>query len=93
MAQTARKPSQIRIVGGQDMGLGIVKVLDAVFKLAQKHIGLREPIRRLRSDQPSACQLLQPTQSGTSAHLRKLPAAHHQQQLHQEFDFANPTAR
>ena len=75
------------------MGLLIVQVLDAVLHLAQKHIRLRQLQRRIGRQQPGRGQAFEGAERGAGAQLRKLPAAHHLQQLYDEFHFADAAAR
>ena len=87
------QPSQIRIVRGQHMGLLVVQVLNAVFHLAQKYIGRTQGLRGGGGHQSRFGQARQGAQRRAGAQLRKLPAAHHLEQLHGEFNFADPAAR
>ena len=75
------------------MGLLVVQVLDAVLHLAQKHIRLRQLQRRIGRQQPGRGQAFEGAERGAGAQLRKLPAAHHLQQLYDEFDLADTAAR
>ena len=75
------------------MGLLVVQVLDAVLHLAQKNIGLGQLERRVGRQQPRRGQALQGAECGAGAQLRKLPAPHHLQQLHDELELADAAAR
>ena len=74
------------------MGLLVVQVLNAVFDLAQKHIGLGQCVGRGGWHQVGLAQALQGLQCGACAQLRKVTTAHDLQQLHREFNFTNATA-
>ena len=71
----------------------VVQVLDAVLDLAQKHIGLGQGLGGLRRHQFGRGQAWQCVQRGAAAQLGELSAAHHLEQLHGEFDFADAPAR
>ena len=91
-AQGQRNPIQVFVVGGQCMGLLVVQVLNAVFDLAQKHIGFGQRIGGGGGHEVSLAQALQGLQRGACAQLREMAAAHHLQQLHGEFNFSNAAA-
>ena len=91
-AQRARDPVQIFARRGQHMGLLIVQVLDAVLDLAEEDIGLGQRLGALARHQAGARQALQRVQCWARAQFGELAAAHHLQQLHDEFDFADATA-
>ena len=93
VAHGAGNPGQIVVARGQHMGLLVVQVLDAVLHLAQKDVGAGHGVGRLLRHQPGLGQALQGLQRGAAAQLGELPSAHHLQQLHGEFDFADATAR
>ena len=84
---------QVSLVGGQHMGLLVVQVLDAVFHLAQKYIGLCERIGGVLGHEPGAYQALQCAHRRPRAQLGVLAATHHLQQLHGKFDLADSAAR
>ena len=88
-----RDPSQIRIGSGQDVGLLIVQVLDAVLHLAQKHVGIAHGIGCGLRHQSCPHQALQGALGGAGAQLGELTATHHLQELYGKFDFANAPAR
>jgi len=92
-AQRARDPVQVFVLRRQDVGLLIVQVLDAVLDPAQEHVGARQRIGGFGRHQAGAGHAFQRLQRGASAQFGKLPAAHHLQQLHGEFDFADAAAR
>ena len=69
-------PGQVVILGRQHMGLSVVQVLNAVFNLAQKHVGGRQRIGRGRGHQPGPRQARQCIQRGARTQLRELAASH-----------------
>ena len=75
------------------MGLLVVEVLDAVFHLAQKHIGRAQGCGGGLRHEPGLGQARQGADRGAGAQLRKLAAAHHLQQLHRKFNLADAPAR
>ncbi|MPM86619.1 hypothetical protein SDC9_133709 [bioreactor metagenome] len=93
IAQGAGNPQQIIVACGQHMGLLIVQILDAVLHLAQEDIGTAQRIGNLGAHQIGLHQALQRFQRGATAQLGELAAAHHLQQLHDEFDLADAAAR
>ena len=93
ITQGPGNPGQVVVAGGQHMGLLVVEVLDAVLNLAQKHIGRSQSIGCGLGHEPCLGHALQRVQRGARAQLRKLPTAHHLQQLHSEFDLADATTR
>lgn len=82
-------PLQIGRVAGQAVGLLVVQVLNAVFHAAQKHISLVQCLRCVGGHQTGLHQTGQRVQRCALAQLGKLPAAHHLQQLHGEFNFSD----
>ena len=93
IAQGAGNPQQIIVACGQHVGLLVVQVLDAVFHLAQEDVGAAQRIGNLGAHQIGLHQALQGFQRGSAAQLGELAAAHHLQQLHDEFDLADAAAR
>ena len=91
--QRGGNPLQVFIARGQDVRLLVVQVLDAVLYTAQKRVGSRQLLRRFLRHQASTCQALQGLQRRAATQLRKLPTTHHLQQLHDELNLANATAR
>ena len=92
-AQRRGDPRQVSIVGGQQMGLLVIQVLDAVLDLAQNHVGVGQLGRGVRLHQAAGGHPLQAFEGGPGADLRELPTPHHQQQLHDEFNLADAAAR
>ena len=92
VAQGLRNPQQIGIVGGQDMGLLVVQVLDAVLHAAQKDVGLGQRVGTGVRDEFAPRQLRQGVQRGAHAQFGVLAAAHDLQQLHDKFNFADAAA-
>ncbi len=86
-------PGQVVVARGQDVGLLVVQVLDAVLHAAQKDVGACQGVGGLRRHEPGGCQARQCVQRGAAAQFGELPAAHHLQQLHGELDFADAAAR
>ena len=70
---------EVIVLGGQHMGLLVVQVLDAVLNLSQKYISLGHGFCCGSRHQIGLTQALQGFQSGPSAQLGELPAAHHLQ--------------
>ena len=88
----AGNPQQIVVACGQHMGLLVVQVLNAMLNLAQEGIGAAQGVGNLGTHQIGAHQTLQRLQRRAAAQLGELAAAHHLQQLHDEFDLANAAA-
>ena len=88
-----REPLQIVGVGGQDVGLLVVQILNAVLDLAQEDIGLRQCGGGLARHQTRPSQLSQCIYRGAHAQFGVLAAAHDLQQLHGKFNFADAAAR
>ena len=93
VTQRAGDPVEVGVVGRQDVGLLVVQVLDAVLDPAQEDVGAGQRVGRFLRHQAGARHALQRLQRGARAQLRELPAAHHLQQLHGEFDLADAAAR
>ena len=70
----------------------VVQVLNAVFDLAQEHIGIGQGLSGLRRHQFGRGQARQCVQRGAAAQLGELSAANDLEQLHGEFDFADAPA-
>ena len=85
----ARNPFQIVVACGQNMGLLIVEVLNAVLNIAQECVGLCKLLCGFLRHEVGTCQALQCLQRGAAAQFRKLPAAYHLQQLDREFNFTD----
>ena len=92
-AQAARDPVQVAVGGGQQVGLLVVEVLDAVLDAAQEGVGLGQPPRAVGLHQAAGGELVQRLQRRARADLGELAAAHDQQQLHDELDLADAAAR
>jgi hypothetical protein len=92
-AHAACDPGQISVLGGQQVGLLIVQVLDPMFHPAQERVGLRQLRGVIRLHQTRGGEPVQRLQGGAGSHLRELPATHHEQQLHDELDLADAAAR
>jgi hypothetical protein len=71
----------------------VVQVLDAVFYLAQKGVGLGQRVRGGSGHEVGVVQPHQCVQRGAAAQFGESTATHHLQQLHGEFDFADAAAR
>ena len=82
-------PLQVGGVAGQAVGLLVIKVLNAVFHAAQKHISLVQRLRCVGGHQTGLHQTGQRVQRCALAQLGKLSTPHHLQQLHSEFNFSN----
>ncbi len=88
----AHRPGQCVQVGvfrRHAVGLRVVEVLNAMLQAAQKAVARRQPLGRFSLQQIVGNEQLQCGQGGAFANLRHAPTAHHLQQLHGEFDFAN----
>ena len=92
MAHGLGNPGQVVVAGGQDVGLLVVQVLDAVLDLAQEQVGLGQGLGGGRGHQARLHEALQGLQGGAPAQFRELAAAHHLQQLHGEFKLADAPA-
>ncbi len=92
-AQAARDPVQVAIGAGQQMGLLVVQVLDAVLDAAQEGVAIGQPLGGGGLHHAGGTELAQRAQRGTRAQLGVLAAAHHQHQLHDELDLADAAAR
>ena len=86
-------PAEVVVAGGQDVGLLVVQVLDAVLHTAQKVIGARHRIGGVLGHQAGVGHALQCVYRGAGAQFGELPAAHHLQQLHGKFNLADAAAR
>ena len=86
-------PEQIFVASRQDVGLLVIQVLDAVLYAAQKNISLRKGLRHWRAHETRTGQLRQGIKRCANPQFRELAAAHHLQQLHDEFDFAYAATR
>ena len=75
------------------MRLPVVEELYAVLDAAQEGVGNGQRFGGSRFHQPAGCQAPQRSQGRARAHFRELPAPHHQQQLDDELDLADATAR
>ena len=93
VSQCLCDPGQIVVAGRQHMGLLVVQVLDAVLHLSQKHISSAQGICCGLRHEPRFGDALQSIQRGAGAQFRELPATHHLQKLHREFDLSNATTR
>jgi len=91
-AQGAGDPGQVVVAGGQDVGLLVVEVLDAVLHPPQKVVGPGQGGHRVGRHEPGALQPRQRRQRGACAQFGELAAAYHLQQLHGEFDLADAAA-
>ena len=92
-AQAFGDPAQVVVVAGQQVGLLVVQVLDAVLHLAQERIARGQLGGGVGLHQAGLHQSLQATQGAAGADFGKLAASHHQHQLHDELNLANATAR
>ena len=92
-AQAGGDPRQVVVGARQQVRLLVVEVLDAVLDAAQEGVGVGQPLGGVGLHQPARGQPLQRLERGARADLRELPAAHHQQQLHDELDLADAAAR
>ena len=92
VAQRAGNPGQVVVAGRQDVGLLVVKVLDAVLDAAQKVVSPRHRISRFLRHQARLGDARQRLHRGPGAQLGKLPAAHHLQHLHGKFNLADAAA-
>ena len=72
-------PAQIGIIGGQDMGLLVIQVLDTVLHLAQEVVRLCQGIGCRLWHQSGRGQPLQGADSGARAQFGVLPTPHHLQ--------------
>ncbi|MCY1523352.1 hypothetical protein D9M68_582470 [compost metagenome] len=88
-----RDPAQVVVVDRQHVRLLVVQVLDAVLHAAQELVGRGQRVGRVLRHEVGARQPLQRIERGARAQLGELAAAHHLQQLHGEFDFADAAAR
>ena len=93
IAQGAGDPVQVMVLRRQHMGLLVVQVLDAVLDPAQKVVGLGQCFGRFLRHEAGLGQPGQCAQRRAGPEFGVLAAAHHLQQLHDEFDFADAAAR
>ena len=88
-SQGVCNPFEIGVVHGQDVGLLVVQVLDAVLYTAQEDIGVRQCLDGICCHQTGTPKTLQSVQCGSGAQFGKLAAANHLKQLDNEFNLAD----
>ena len=91
--EAARDPREVGVEGRQQVGLLVVEVLDAVLDATQEFVSLGQAVGARRLHQPAGGEFVERLQGGARANLGELPAARHQQQLHDELDLADAAAR
>ena len=92
-AQAARRPFQIAVLCGQQVGLLVVQVLDAVLNAAQEGVGVAQRSGSGLRHQTQMHQTLECRQGRPCAQFGVLATAHHLHELHDEFNLANAAAR
>jgi hypothetical protein len=88
-----RDPGQVAVAGGQQVRLLVVEVLDAVLDPAQEVVARGQCWAVSGFISPRSARRCSARQRRARADLGELPAAHHQHQLHDEFDLADAAAR
>ena len=86
-------PEQVVVTGREDVRLLVIQVLDAVLHAAQEIVGFRQGLHFFGGHQARLFQPFEGSQGRPCAQFGKLPAAHHLQELHGEFDLADAPTR